>query len=125
MVYRAIGFIALLFSLNIYLAAGNSLKQLLEERLKNKALAIKEIYDQHNIVAEKIITSIPEQSEYVFDQNNQLIFAINDLHDFDFKEDFFRSVSQKRNFILNTREVQNWDTRKVTFLRSVKERQNW
>lgn len=66
------------------------------ERLKNKAQATKEIYDQHNIVAEHIITSIPEQSEYVFDENNQLIFAINDLHDFNFNDSFFQSVSNKK-----------------------------
>jgi len=85
-----------LFSVYIFLASGNSRKQLFYERLKNKALATKEIYDQHNIVAEKIITSIPEQSEYVFDEKNKLIFAINDLHDFDFNDDFFQSVNNKR-----------------------------
>jgi signal transduction histidine kinase len=85
-----------LFSIYIYLASGNSRKQLFYERLKNKALATKEIYDQHNLVAERIITSIPEQSEYVFDENNKLIFAINDLHDFDFKPEFFTSVSEKK-----------------------------
>jgi len=87
-----------LFSVYIYLASENSRKQLFYERLKNKALATKEIYDQHNLVAEKIITSIPEQSEYVFDENNKLIFAINDLHDFDFSKIFFDAVFNKREF---------------------------
>jgi signal transduction histidine kinase len=85
-----------LFSVYIYLASSNSRKQLFYERLRNKALATKEIYDQHNIVAEHIITSIPEQSEYVFDEKNQLIFAINDLHDFSFNDNFFQSVSNKK-----------------------------
>jgi len=85
-----------LFSVYIYLASANSRKQLFYERLKNKAFATKEIYDQHNIVAEKIITSIPEQSEYVFDESNKLIFAINDLHDFDFNANFFQSVGEKK-----------------------------
>lgn len=85
-----------LFSVYIYLASGNSRKQLFHERIKNKALATKEIYNQHNIVAERIITSIPEQSEYVFDEKNKLIFAINDLHDFDFNDEFFRSVNKRK-----------------------------
>jgi signal transduction histidine kinase len=85
-----------LFSVYIYLASGNSRKQLFYERLKNKALATKEIYDQHNIVAERIITSIPEQSEYVFDENNKLIFAINDLRDFIFNQEFFKSVNANK-----------------------------
>ena len=85
-----------LFSIYIYLASENSRKQLFYERLKNKALATKEIYDQHNIVAEKIITSIPEQSEYVFDEKNKLIFAINDLHDFEFSQSFFQSINNKK-----------------------------
>ena len=85
-----------LFSIYIYLASDNSRKQLFHERIKNKALATKEIYDQHNIVAERIITSIPEQSEYVFDENNKLIFAINDLHDFDFNATFFQSVAKNK-----------------------------
>ena len=59
------GLLLCLFSVYIYIASENSRKQLFYERLKNKALATKEIYDQHNIVAERIITSIPEQSEYV------------------------------------------------------------
>ncbi len=85
-----------LFSIYIYLASGNSRQQLFYERLKNKALATKEIYDQHNSVAERIITSIPEQSEYVFDQHNKLIFAINDLRDFDFNESLFQAVSRNK-----------------------------
>src|SRR5579863_8458896 len=90
------GLLLCLFSVYIYLASENSRKELFYERLKNKALATKEIYDQHNIVAEKIITSIPEQSEYVFDENNKLIFAINDLHDFDFNAAFFESMSARK-----------------------------
>jgi len=89
------GLLLCLFSVYIYLASETSRKQLFYERLKNKALATKEIYDQHNIVAERIITSIPEQSEYVFDENNKLIFAINDLHDFEFNAAFFKSITDK------------------------------
>jgi signal transduction histidine kinase len=85
-----------LFSVYIYVGSENSRKQLFHERIRNKALATKEIYDQHNIVAERIITSIAEQSEYVFDENDKLIFAINDLHDFEFKSDFFKSVNNKK-----------------------------
>jgi signal transduction histidine kinase len=86
------GLLLCLFSIYIYLAFENSRRQLFQERIKNKALATKQIYDQHNIVAERIITSIPEQSEYVFDENNKLIFAINDLYDFEFNKTFFKSV---------------------------------
>jgi two-component system, OmpR family, sensor histidine kinase ArlS len=85
-----------LFSVYIYFASANSRKQLFYDRLKNKAIATKEIYDQHNLIAERIITSIPEQSEYVFDENDKLIFAINDLHDFKFDEEFFKSVTKNK-----------------------------
>jgi len=90
------GLLLCLFSVYIYFASENSRRELFYERLKNKALATKEIYDQHNIVAERIITSIPEQSEYVFDENNKLIFAINDLRDFDFNVAFFETMSDKK-----------------------------
>ena len=59
-------------------------------------MATKEIYDQHDKVAEKIITSIPEQSEYVFDENYQTVFAINDLHDFDFNRKFLEALAKRK-----------------------------
>jgi len=90
------GLLLCLFSLYIYFAFANSRKQVFQERIRNKALATKEIYDQHDRVAEKIITSIPEQSEYVFDENYQIVFAINDLHDFVFDKPFLESVSEKK-----------------------------
>ncbi|HWA32825.1 MAG TPA: HAMP domain-containing sensor histidine kinase, partial [Cyclobacteriaceae bacterium] len=62
----------------------------------NKAFATKEIYDQHNKIAERIITSIPEQSEYVFDRNFRVVFAINDVHDFAFSRRFLESVMQRK-----------------------------
>ena len=88
------GLLLCLFSFYIYFAFANSRRQVFRERIRNKALATKEIYDQHDKVAEKIITSIPEQSEYVFDENYQTVFAINDLHDFDFNRKFLESIAK-------------------------------
>src|SRR5258708_1270954 len=90
------GLLLCLFSFYIYFAFANSRKQVFQERIKNKALATKEIYDQHDRVAEKIITSIPEQSEYVFDENFKLVFAINDLHDFTLDKTFLGSVVKNK-----------------------------
>ncbi len=90
------GVLFFLFSLYIYLAYTKSREQSFRERIKNKAYATKEIYDLHNHLAEKIITSIPEQSEYVFDEQYNLIFAINDLNDFYFDKSFFDSVRNEK-----------------------------
>lgn len=91
-----VGLLLFLFSFYIYIAFSNSRQQVFRERIRNKALATKEIYDQHDRVAEKIITSIPEQSEYVFDEHDHLVFAINDLHDFEFNRPFLESVVKKK-----------------------------
>lgn len=95
------GLLLILFSFYIYLAFTNSRTQIFHERIKNKAVATKEVYEQHDRVAERIITSIPEQSEYVFNESDQLIFAINDLHDFAFDKSFFRSVYEKGEIYFN------------------------
>lgn len=86
------GLLLCFFSFYIYLASVNSIRNSFLDRIKNKAIATKEIYEIHDKVAEKIIISIPEQSEYVFDENDQLIFSINDAHDFSFDNNFFREV---------------------------------
>lgn len=92
------GVLFFLFSLYIYVAYTNSREEAFRERIRNKALATKEIYDLHNQLAEKIITSIPEQSEYVFDEHRNLVFAINDLNDFNFDQRFLDSVKRNKEF---------------------------
>lgn len=92
------GVLFFLFSLYIYVAYTNSREEAFRERIRNKALATKEIYDLHNQLAEKIITSIPEQSEYVFDEHRKLVFAINDLNDFNFDQRFLDSVKKHKEF---------------------------
>ncbi|MBS1489409.1 MAG: HAMP domain-containing histidine kinase [Bacteroidetes bacterium] len=88
------GILLTLFSVYIYVASATTRKISFIERIKNKAAATKEIYELHDKIAEKIITSIPEQSEYVFDENNQLIFSINDIPDFNFSSSFFAAVEK-------------------------------
>jgi signal transduction histidine kinase len=95
------GLLLCLFSFYIYVASANSTKGSFVERIKNKALATKEIYELNDKVAEKIITSIAEQSEYVFDENGHLIFAINDLHDFTFNDPFFNKVTSEGEYIFD------------------------
>lgn len=95
------GLLLSFFSIYIYVASATSRKNLFLERIKNKALATLEIYQLRDRVAEKIITSIPEQSEYVFDEKNALIFAINDLNDFQFDSSFFKNVASSREHTFN------------------------
>lgn len=88
------GILLFLFSVYIYFAYTTSREVAFRERIKNKALATKEIYDLHNQLAEKIITSIPDQSEYVFDENYKQVFAINDRADFHFDNSFFEGLKK-------------------------------
>ncbi|MBS1488708.1 MAG: HAMP domain-containing histidine kinase [Bacteroidetes bacterium] len=95
------GILLTLFSVYIYVVSATTLRTSFMERIKNKALATKEIYELNDKIAEKIIISIPEQSEYVFDENNKLIFSINDLKDFVFKPDFFTQAETKKEIYFN------------------------
>ncbi|MBS1559052.1 MAG: HAMP domain-containing histidine kinase [Bacteroidetes bacterium] len=90
------GILLTLFSVYIYVASVTTRRSSFAERMKNKAVATKEIYELHDKVAEKIITSIPEQSEYVFDEKNRLIFSINDIPDFNFDQSFFAKVEKEK-----------------------------
>ncbi len=87
------GVLLSLFSVYIYVASSTSRKNIFRQRIKDKAYATREIYELRDKVAEKIITSLPEQSEYVFDENGKLIFAINDVNDYTFDRAFFDAVS--------------------------------
>lgn len=91
------GILLFLFSVYIYFAYTTSREAAFRERIKNKALATKDIYDLHNQLAEKIITSIPEQSEYVYDDNYHRVFAINDRSDFNFDKAFFDKLKLAEN----------------------------
>ncbi|MBS1509075.1 MAG: HAMP domain-containing histidine kinase [Bacteroidetes bacterium] len=95
------GLLLCLFSVYIYLASANSRRASFMDRIRKKAQDTKEIYNLHDKIAERIITSIPEQSEYVFDENNKLIFAINDLHDVDFNAAFFNKVRKNQEYEFN------------------------
>jgi signal transduction histidine kinase len=92
------GVLLCLFSVYIYVASATSRKSLFLQRIKEKAYLTRDIYELHDKVAEKIIISLPEQSEYVFDEKNRLIFAINDLDDFQFNSAFFKTVHQAREY---------------------------
>lgn len=101
------GVLLCLFSLYIYIAAANSRKNIFLDRLKKKAHDTQEIYNLNDKVAEKVIISIPEQSEYVFDENNRLIFAIDDMHDFSFDSIFFKSVAKSKEYAFSYRTPNN------------------
>ncbi|MBS1681632.1 MAG: HAMP domain-containing histidine kinase [Bacteroidetes bacterium] len=95
------GLLLCFFSVYIYFASASSRKQAFTDFIRRKALDTKEIYNLHDKVAEDIITSIPEQSEYVFDENEQVIFAINDLKDFKFDRAFFQKVNEQGSYDFN------------------------
>jgi signal transduction histidine kinase len=117
------GLLVVFFSVYIYLTFESSREKSFKDRIKNKVDATKEIYEAHNVLAEKIINTIPEQSEYGFDENYNLIFAINDSKDFDFKnlpsikrgsEYFFKYSSQRhphpkegvvKSFFINNKTI--------------------
>ena len=86
----------LLFSIYIYVASARYRMEAFQERLRNKALATREIYELHDKVAERIIMSIPEQSEYVFDENDHMIFSINDVKDLDFTKELFDKIRKSK-----------------------------
>ena len=97
------GVLLSLFSVYIYVASSTSRKNIFRQRIKDKAYATREIYELQNKVAEKIITSIPEQSDYVFDENGKLIFAINDAGDYKFDRAFFDAVSASKDYYFEYR----------------------
>lgn len=101
------GLLLFFFSFYIYVASANSIRTSFYERMRNKALATKEIYALHDTVAERIITSITEQSEYVFDENNRLIFAINDVKDYQFDASFFKAVASKGEYTFSYSSNEN------------------
>jgi signal transduction histidine kinase len=115
--------LVILFSILIYFTFEAAREKSFKDRLKKKVNDTKEIYEAHNVLAERIITTIPEQSEYVFDENYKLLFAINDSKDYDFstlpviktgKDYFFKYTSPKhahpkegaiKSFSLNNKTV--------------------
>jgi signal transduction histidine kinase len=88
----------MLFSVYIYVIYENNREKTFYERLKNKIAYTKEIYDKHDTLSEKVITSIPEQSEYVFDENQKKIFFINPITDYEFDNNFFSNLNTKDEF---------------------------
>ena len=86
------GVLLCLFSVYIYVTSSTYQKNIFRQRIKDKAFATREIYELNDKVAEKIITSLSQQSEYVFDENGKLIFAINDFNDYTFDRAFFEAL---------------------------------
>jgi signal transduction histidine kinase len=97
------------FSVYIYVIYENNREKTFYERLKNKIAYTTEIYDKHDTLSEKVITSIPEQSEYVFDENKKKIFFINPINDYDFDTNFFSNLNTKDeyHFHYRTKEEQH------------------
>lgn len=87
-----------MFSVYIYVIYENNREKSFYDRLKQKIAYTTEIYDKHDTLSEKVITSIPEQSEYVFDHNKKKIFFINPTNDFDFDNSFFQNLDTKEEY---------------------------
>ncbi len=98
------GLLLACFSIYIYVASARSRKEIFQDRLRTKALYTREIFELHNNVAEKIITTIPEQSEYVLDENGRIIFAINNLGDYAFDSSFFKAVATTPEYYFRYKE---------------------
>ena len=87
-----------MFSVYIYVIYENNREKSFYERLKQKIAYTTDIYDKHDTLSEKVITSMPEQSEYVFDQNKKKIFFINPTNDFVFDNSFFKNLDTKEEY---------------------------
>ncbi|HXD94881.1 MAG TPA: HAMP domain-containing sensor histidine kinase [Bacteroidia bacterium] len=88
----------ILFSVYIYIIYENNREKTFYDRLQHKIQSTIEIYDKHDTLSEKVITSIPEQSEYVFNHNKEKIFFINPINDFNFDNAFFQNLDTKEEY---------------------------
>jgi len=92
------GVLMILFSVYIYIIYENNREKTFYDRLQHKIQSTIEIYDKHDTLSEKVITSIPEQSEYVFNHNKEKIFFINPINDFNFDNAFFQNLDTKEEY---------------------------
>ncbi len=92
------GTLMVLFSVYIYVIYGQNREKNFYERLKGKIEFATEIYDKHDTLSEKVITSIPEQSEYIFDNQGRSIFQLNPANDYPFDEAFFHNLDSKEEY---------------------------
>ena len=92
------GVLMILFSFYIYVTYKNYRERVFYDRLQKKIESIVEIYDKHDTLSEKVITSMNEQSEYVFDNKYQPIFSINPINDYRFDAVFFRNLNIKEEY---------------------------
>ncbi|HKC66724.1 MAG TPA: HAMP domain-containing sensor histidine kinase [Bacteroidia bacterium] len=88
----------ILFSVYIYIIYENNREKTFYDRLQHKIQSTIEIYDKHDTLSEKVITSIPEQSEYVFNPNKEKIFFINPTNDYNFDDSFFKNLDTKDEY---------------------------
>ena len=82
-----------LFSFYIYINYKDYRERVFYDRLMAKILATTEIFDKNDKLSERVITSIPEQSEYVFDESCQQIFSLNPTNDYVFEPAFFKKLN--------------------------------
>ncbi len=92
------GVLMVLFSLYIYVTYKNYSERVFYDRLHRKLASTIEIYDKHDTLSEKVITSMTEQSEYVFDNRQQQIFSINPYNDYSFDDAFFKQLDAKEEY---------------------------
>src|SRR5665213_2721096 len=86
------GILMVLFSVYIYVTYEKNREKNFYVRLQHKIQSTTEIYDKHDTLSEKVITSITEQSEYIFDNNKNQIFSINPTNDYVFDAAFFHHL---------------------------------
>ncbi|HXU27830.1 MAG TPA: HAMP domain-containing sensor histidine kinase, partial [Bacteroidia bacterium] len=92
------GVLMILFSVYIYIIYENNREKTFYDRLQHKIQSTIEIYDKHDTLSEKVITSIPEQSEYVFNHSKEKIFFINPINDYNFDNAFFQNLDTKEEY---------------------------
>ena len=103
------GILMILFSFYIYVTYENYRERVFYDRLQKKIESTVEIYDKHDTLSEKVITSMTDQSEYVFDSQQKQIFSINPSNDFNFNRAFFQQLNAKETYRFHYRTAGNED----------------
>jgi signal transduction histidine kinase len=101
------GVLMILFSLFIYVTYENYRERVFYDRLQHKIESTVEIYDKHDTLSEKVITSMDEQSEYVFDIHQKQIFSINPSNDYSFDAGFFKHLDNTETYRFHYQTIDN------------------
>ncbi|MVM30893.1 HAMP domain-containing protein [Spirosoma sp. HMF4905] len=88
--------ILLIFSVYVYITYANFRQRSIEDRLERKARVTEQLLTLRGSVAGSVITSMPEQVEFVYSPTDSLIYTSQEHNDFVSQADFRQQVRRKR-----------------------------